>query len=402
MQRQKSMKQENDEVFDLIKAEKKRQANAINLIASENKVSSNVLKALGSVFTNKYAEGYPGKRYYAGNEIVDKVESLCQKRALELFGLNDEEWSVNVQPLSGSPANFATYFSLVPIGEKIMGMTLDSGGHLTHGHPASFSGRIWQSVQYSVDKETQTLDYDTIEELAIKERPVLIVTGYSTYSRIIDFARFRKIADKAGAILMADISHIAGLIAGGVYPSPFPYVDIVTTTTHKTLRGPRGAMIFSRKQFSSKIDRGIIPGTQGGPHINNIAAIAVCLEEAKQDSFKEYAKQVVANAKAFADEFQKLGYKVISGGTDDHLFMLDLYSSIGVTGKEAQLALEKEGIIANMNKIPYDTRTPENPSGIRFGTPTITTNGYKEDDVRKLAKRIDKILRNVKQTNTAN
>lgn len=385
------------QIADLIQKENKRQENVINLIASENYVSEDVLEALGSKFNNKYAEGYPGARYYGGNEIVDEVERLAQSRALKAFNLNSDEWAVNVQALSGSPANLAVYLALVSQGEKIMGMRLDHGGHLTHGHKVSASGKFFTSIQYGVDKETELLNYDEIEKLALEEKPKIIVAGYTAYPRIIDWQKFREIADKVGAYLMVDMSHISGLVAGGVYPSPFPFADIVTTTTHKTLRGPRSALIFSKKDergLPEKIDKAVFPGLQGGPHINQIAGVAVALHEASQVDFKEYAEQIVKNAKALANKLQELGWRIVSGGTDSHLILVDTWmDGKGISGKEASDRLEKDGIIVNKNTIPFDTRSPVDPSGIRLGTPAETTRGKKEKDFEEIAVRIDEILR---------
>ena len=386
------------QVEKLIKQEKARQKKVINLIASENYVSSDVLKALGSEFVNKYAEGYPAKRYYGGNEIADKIEDLCKQRALKLFNLSPNPpaggWSVNVQPLSGSPANLAVYMALVPIGAKIMGMTLAHGGHLTHGHKVSATGKLWKQVSYGVDKKTELLDYGELKKIVKKEKPNLIVAGFTAYPRKINWKKFREIADASGAILMVDMSHIAGLIAGGVYPSPFGYADVVTTTVHKTLRGPRSALIFSREEFSSKIDKAVFPGLQGGPHLNQIAAVAVALKEASEASFKNYAKQVIKNAQALADELARLGWRVVSGGTDSHLLLVDTWmDGEGIGGSEASDRLEKEGIIVNKNTIPFDERKPMDPSGIRLGTAAETTRGKKEKDFIKIAQKIDKILK---------
>ena len=394
------------QINKLIIAEKKRQKSVINLIASENFVSRDVLEALGSELTNKYAEGYPGKRYYGGNEIIDKVEQLCQERALELFKLGPMEWAVNVQALSGSPANVAVYLALVPLGGKIMGMSLDQGGHLTHGHKVSISGKMWQQIPYGVDKKTEVLNYDEIKEKAMSEKPAIIVAGFTAYPRVVDWKKFREITDASGALLMVDMSHIAGLVAGGVYPSPFEYADIVTTTTHKTLRGPRSALIFSRKDkknkdgqpldLDKKIDKAVFPGMQGGPHENQIAAVAVALKEAASPSFKKYAKQVIANAKVLADELTARGWRIVSGGTDSHLVLVDTWmNGKGIGGKEASDRLEKEGIIVNKNAIPFDTRPPMDPSGIRLGTAAETTRGKKDKDFKKIAQRIDEILRKV-------
>jgi glycine hydroxymethyltransferase len=388
------------QISKLIKAENDRQKKVINLIASENYVSKDVLFAMGSSLTNKYGEGYPGKRYYRGTAIVDKIETLAQDRALKLFHLEKDKWSVNVQPLSGSPANLAVYSALVPIGEKIMGMALNHGGHLTHGQKVSMTGKIWNAVLYGVNKETELLDYNEVMEMAIKEKPKLIIAGFTAYAHIIDFKKFREIADSVGAILMVDMSHFGGLVAGKVYPSPFIYADVVTTTTHKTLRGPRSAMIFSKideRDFSKKIDKAIIPGLQGGPHFNQIAGVAVALKEASEASFRKYASQVVKNTKALSDELKRLGWRIVEGGTETHLLRVDVWQDgKGISGREAADRLEKAGIIVNENTIPFDTRGPLDPSGIRIGTPAETTRGKKEKDMKKIAVMIDKILKNNK------
>jgi glycine hydroxymethyltransferase len=385
------------QIEKLIKEETVRQKKVINLIASENYVSDDVLKALGSVLTNKYAEGYPSARYYGGNQISDKVESLCRQRALDLFSLDADKWAVNVQPLSGSPANVAVYLALVEPGAKIMGMELAHGGHLTHGHKVSITGKIWKQVPYGVDKDTEVLNYEKLKELAISEKPKLIVAGFTAYPRVIDFKKFREIADACGALLMVDMSHFAGLVAGQAYPTPFEFADIVTTTVHKTLRGPRSAMIFSKKDdrgLSQKIDKAVFPGMQGGPHLNQIAAVAVALKEAKTPAFKSYAKQVIKNANKLSGELSKLGWRIISGGTDSHLILVDTWQEgKGISGKEASVRLEKAGIIVNMNTIPFDTRSPMDPSGIRLGTAAETTRGKKEADMVKIAIKIDKVLR---------
>ncbi|NOY35701.1 MAG: serine hydroxymethyltransferase [bacterium] len=388
------------QIKELIEREGERQKTAVNLIASENFASADTLDALGSVFTNKYAEGYPRGRYYGGNEVVDELEILCRKRALKLFNLSPKKWSVNVQPYSGSPANLAVYLGIVPKGGKIMGMTLEMGGHLTHGQKVSITGKIWKQIPYGVDKETERLDYEKIMSIAKKEKPFLIIAGATSYSRKIDFRKFRAIADEAGAYLMADISHIAGLIAGGAHPSPFPYADVVTTTTHKTLRGPRGALIFARKSemrnsalsLADAVDKAVFPGIQGGPHMNQVAAIAVALEEAASPSFKKYAGQVMKNARVLADELKKKGWRIVSGGTDTHLFLVDTFEK-GVSGKRASDKLEEAGIIVNKNVIPFDSRKPFDPSGIRVGTSAATTAGMKEKDMRAIAKRMDEILK---------
>ncbi len=385
------------QIKKLIESEKKRQKKVINLIASENYVSKDVLTALGTELVNKYAEGYPTKRYYGGNEIVDKVELLTIDRALKLFNLKSTEWSVNVQALSGSPANVAVYLALVPQGGKIMGMSLDQGGHLTHGYKVSITGKVWNQVPYGVDKKTEVLNYDEIKEIANREKPAIIVGGYTAYPREIDFKKLKEIADGCGALLMIDMSHIAGLVAGKAYPSPFIYADVVTTTTHKTLRGPRSALIFSKidsRELNKKIDKAVFPGMQGGPHMNQIAGVAVALKEASSGAFKKYAMQIKKNAKTIAEELKNRGWRIISGGTDSHLILVDTWmEGKGISGKEASDRLEKEGIIVNKNAIPFDTRPPVDPSGIRIGTAAETTRGKKEKDMKKIAERIDKILR---------
>ncbi len=385
------------QIEKLIKEEEKRQKSVVNLIASENYVSADVLKALGSKLTNKYAEGYPGKRYYGGNTVIDKVENLAIARALKLFKLKPTDWHVNVQLLSGSPANFALYSALVPLGEKIMGMKLTSGGHLTHGHPLSMTGKLWKPLQYELDNKTEVIDYDALKKLAIAEKPYIIVCGFTAYPRIVDFKKFREIADACGALLHVDMSHFAGLVAGGAYPSPFPYADSVMTTTHKSLRGPRQAILFVKKDergFDKKLDKMVIPGLFGGPHENNIAAVAIALEEAMKPDFKKYAKQIVKNAKVLAKELKKLGWHIISGGTDSHLILMDTWmDGSGISGKEAGIKLENAGIIVNMNTIPGDKRSVMDPSGIRLGTCAETTLGKKETDMIKLAVRMDKVLR---------
>lgn len=393
------------QVEKLIKSEEKRQKSVINLIASENYVSTDVLKALGSKLTNKYAEGYPGRRYYGGNEIIDKVENLCIERALKLFKLKKENWHVNVQLLSGSPANFALYSALVPLGGKIMGMKLTAGGHLTHGHPLSMTGKLWKPLQFELDPKTEMIDYEALKKLAITEKPDIIVCGFTAYPRIVDFKKFREIADACGSLLHVDMSHFAGLVAGGAYPTPFPYADSVMTTTHKSLRGPRQAILFvrkddpktplgQRKDFDKKLDKMVIPGLFGGPHENNIAAVAVALAEATRPEFKKYAKQIVKNAKTLAKELKRLGWHIISGGTDSHLILMDTWlDGKGISGKEASEKLEKAGIIVNMNTIPGDTRSVMDPSGIRLGTCAETTIGKKEKDMINIAKKMDKILR---------
>ncbi len=409
---------QDKQVEKLIKAEEKRQKSVINLIASENYVSNDVLKALGSKLTNKYAEGYPGRRYYGGNEIIDKVETLAMARALKLFKLKGDGpfaskahdqiskdiWHVNVQLLSGSPANFALYSALVPIGGKIMGMKLTAGGHLTHGHPLSMTGKLWKPLQFELDPKTEMIDYDALKKLAIAEKPDIIVCGFTAYPRVVDFKKFREIADavvypdgRKGAILHVDMSHFAGLVAGGAYPSPFPFADSVMSTTHKSLRGPRQAILWVKKDergFDKKLDKMVIPGLFGGPHENNIAGVAIALKEAMKPEFKKWAKQVVKNAKTLAKELQKLGWHIISGGTDSHLILMDTWmDGKGISGKEASIKLEKAGIIVNMNTIPGDTRSVMDPSGIRLGTCAETTRGKKEKDMIVIAKKMDKALR---------
>ncbi|MEI6480243.1 MAG: serine hydroxymethyltransferase [bacterium] len=394
------------QIAKLIKAEKDRQKKVINLIASENIVSKDVLEALGSELTNKYAEGYPGKRYYGGNEVIDKVEILAQERALKLFGLSKEKWHVNVQALSGSPANLAVYFGLVPQGGKVMGMTLENGGHLTHGHRVSATGKVWNQIGYGVDSKTEIINYDELKKKAVEEKPNIIVCGFTAYPRIVDFKKFRDIANACGAILMCDMSHFAGLVAGKQYPTPFEYCDVVTTTVHKTLRGPRSALIFVRKDktkkdskgkdisFSDLIDKAVFPGLQGGPHMNQVAAVAVALKEAASPEFKKYAVQVKKNAKVLAEELSKLGWRIVSGGTDSHLVLVDVWmEGKGISGTEASDKLEKAGIIVNKNTIPGETRSAFDPSGIRLGSAAETTRGKKEKDFVKIAQMIDKTLR---------
>ena len=385
------------QIKKLIEWEKKRQKSVINLIASENYVSKDVLEALGSELTNKYAEGYSHKRYYGGQTFVDKIEDLTVERALKLFGLSASKWAVNVQALSGSPANLAVYLANVPLGGKIMGMSLDHGGHLTHGHKVSMTGKARVQVPYGVRSDTEVIDYDDIKKLAEKEKPNIIVAGFTAYPRRVDFKKFREIADSCGAILMVDMSHFAGLVAGKEYPLPFQYADFVTTTVHKTLRGPRSALIFSKideRELYKKIDRAVFPGLQGGPHVNQIAAVAVALKEANTPAFKKYAKQVVKNAAVLAKELTKLGWRIVSGGTDTHLVLVDTWmDGKGISGAEASDRLEKNGIIVNKNTIPGEKRSPMDPSGIRLGSAAETTRGKKEKDFVNIAKKIDVILK---------
>jgi glycine hydroxymethyltransferase len=380
---------EDKEVARIISLEEKRQEECVNLIASENFASKSVIEALGSVFNNKYSEGYPGKRYYAGNQFVDEAEVLAIERAKKIFGAEH----VNVQPYSGSPGNMEIYFALLNPGDTVLSLDLAQGGHLTHGSPVSFTGKTYHFVHYGVDPKTEMLDYEKIREIALKEKPKLIVSGFTAYPREIDFKKFADIAKEVGAISMADISHIAGLIAGGAHPSPFPFTDVVMTTTHKSLRGPRGAMIMCKQEFAERIDKAVFPGMQGGPHDHATAAKAVAFYEALQPAFKEYAKQIIKNAKALAEELQTLGFRIVSGGTDNHLMLVDLTSK-NIAGKQAQEALEKANIITNRNMIPYDKRSPFNPSGLRLGTPAMTTRGMKEAEMRKIAAFIARVLEN--------
>ena len=368
------------EVYDAVSAERRRQAMGLELIASENFVSRAVLEAAGSVMTNKYAEGYPGRRYYGGCEIVDKVERLARKRARRLFGAEH----ANVQPHSGTTANMAVYFAVLQPGDKLMGMDLSCGGHLTHGHHLSYSGRDFKVVSYGVDPKTEQIDYDEVERLAVAEQPKLIICGASAYSRTIDFARFQKIAERAGALLMADIAHIAGLVAAGEHPSPVPHCDFVTTTTHKTLRGPRGGLILCRKAHAKTINRALFPGLQGGPLMHVIAAKAVAFQEALSDEFRGYQHQIALNAKRLAQRLEARGLRIVSGGTDNHLCLVDV-TSVGLTGKIAEAALEKAAITVNKNTIPYDQNPPLIASGVRVGTPALTSRGMEEDAMDEVA-----------------
>ncbi|MBI2075121.1 MAG: serine hydroxymethyltransferase [Candidatus Harrisonbacteria bacterium] len=380
----------------LIKKEVKRQQLTIDLIASENYASKEVLQVLGSPLQNKYSEGYPGKRYCPGNAIYDEIECLAQDRARAVFGLKAEEWGVNVQVFSGSPANIAVYVGLVPPGETIMGMGLSFGGHLSHGHPVSLSGRLWRAVHYSVNAETGLIDYDAVRALAQKEKPKVLVSGFTAYPRQVDFKRMGEIAHEVGAYHLADISHISGLVAAGIHPSPFPHADVVMTTTHKTLRGPRGAVIFSRcstepeKNLSAKIDKAVFPGLQGGPHNNVTAAKAVAFFEALQPSFKKYQQQIVKNAKALAKEFIARGFPLLSGGTDTHLMLLDM-RRFNIDGKSAEERLELAGIVANRNSLPGDDK-PLKPSGVRVGTPPVTTRGMKEKEMFRIAEFFERLF----------
>jgi len=375
-----NVKKVDEEVYNSIQREIGRQDRNIELIASENIVSEAVLEAMGSELTNKYAEGYPNKRYYGGCEFVDEVEILAIERLKKLFNADH----ANVQPHSGSNANIAVYFAFLNPGDKILGMNLSEGGHLTHGSPVNMSGKHYEIVPYGVDKETETIDYDKLREIALKEKPKMIIAGASAYSRIIDFKKFREIADEVDAILMVDMAHIAGLVAVGLHPNPVEYADVVTTTTHKTLRGPRGGAILCKEKYAKKIDKSIFPGIQGGPLMHIIAAKAVSFKEALNEDFKEYQKQILSNAKRLADEFAKRNFRVVSGGTDNHLMLLDLRSK-KITGKKTEALLDEINITVNKNTIPEDPESPFVTSGIRIGTPAITTMGLKEDDMEEIA-----------------
>ncbi len=376
----KNLKKTDQKIYKAIQGEQKRQEEGLEMIASENYVSKAVLETLGTVFTNKYSEGYPGKRYYGGQEFTDVVESLAIDRAQKLF----KAQHINVQPLSGAPANMIAYSAVLKPGDKILGMDLSHGGHLTHGHPVTLSAQIYNFIGYKTEKDGQ-IDYVALEKMAIKEKPKMILAGFSAYSRNLNYRKFRQIANKINAILMIDIAHIAGLIAGKAISNPVPYFDIVTTTTHKTLRGPRGGMIMCKKKYAQAIDKATFPGFQGGPHMNNIAAKAVAFGEALRPSFKKYAKQIILNAKVLEKELKQYDFKIMFGGTDNHMLLIDVFGSKNVSGKEAEIALDKIGITINKNVIPDDSRSPMDPSGIRIGTPAITTRGMKEREVRQIA-----------------
>lgn len=382
-----SLQETDPEIYAVVVAERKRQAHGLELIASENFVSEAVLEAVGTVLTNKYAEGYPGRRYYGGCEHVDVAEELARERAKALFGAEH----ANVQPHSGTTANMAVYFALLEPGDKLMGLDLSCGGHLTHGHHLSYSGRDFKVASYGVDRESETLDYDAIAEQAREEKPKLIICGASAYSREIDFARFRDIADEVGAYLMADIAHIAGLVAAGIHPSPVPHCDVVTTTTHKTLRGPRGGLILCTEEHRKKIDRALFPGVQGGPLMHVVAAKAVAFKEAQNPGFRDYQGRIVQNARRLATELQDHGLRIVSGGTDNHVFLVDL-TSIDVTGKVAEKALEKASITVNKNSIPFDPKPPLVTSGVRLGTPALTTRGMDEAAMAEVAELFADVL----------
>ncbi len=374
-------------VYGLIRAEENRQKNVVRLIASENYASAAVMQATASVFTNKYAEGYPGKRYYLGQEFVDQLETLAIDRAKALFGADH----ANVQPYSGSPANLEMYYALCEVGDPILGMGLPHGGHLTHGWKVNFSGRFYDAHQYGVNPETERIDYDEVRKLALEHRPKILMCGASAYPRTIDFEAFAEIANEVDAYLVADIAHIAGLIAGGAHPSPVALADVVTSTTHKTLRGPRGGLLLCKEKHAKAIDRAVFPACQGGPHLHGIAALAVALEEAARPDFAIYARQVVDNAQAMAEAFNERGYRLVSGGTDNHLLLVD-FTSKGIGGKDAAIAMDQAGIVANANSIPFDKRKPFDPSGVRIGTAAVTTRGMDEAAMRQIVDWIDQSI----------
>ena len=377
------------QIEQMIEKEAQRQLLNIELIASENYVSDDVLQAAGSILTNKYAEGYPSKRYYGGCFVVDEIEELARERAKKLFGAEH----ANVQPHSGAQANMAVYMSVLKPGDKVLGMNLTAGGHLTHGHPLNFSGLLYQFIDYGVDPQSERIDYEAVRQIALKERPKLIVAGASAYPRVIDFAKFREIADECGAMLMVDMAHIAGLVAAGVHPSPVPYADFVTTTTHKTLRGPRGGMVLCRKEYAAVLDKTVFPGMQGGPLMHIIAAKAVCLHEAMQPQFRDYAEAVIRNCKVMADKLQAGGLRIVSGGSDNHLLLVDVKGGIGISGKKAEALLDEAGITCNKNTIPFDQEKPFVTSGIRLGSAAMTSRGFGEEQFAMVG---DWILRALK------
>jgi len=378
------------EIYRLIKQEETYQIESVRLIPSENYVSKAVLEATGSVLANKYSEGYAGRRYYEGQRYIDQIETLVSNRAKSLFGAEH----ANVQPYSGSPANLAVYFALLKPGDGLMGLGLPHGGHLTHGWTVSISGNIWRPIHYSVDRESHRIDYDAVRQLARAERPKMIVAGATAYPRQFDFKIFSEIAREVGAYLLADISHIAGLVVAGVHPDPVPYADVVMTTTHKTLRGPRGAMILCRKELAPQIDKAVFPGLQGGPHNHTTAAIGVALKEAAAPEFKDYGRQIVRNAKALAEELLSRGFQLVSGGTDNHLIVVDLTNKKAI-GKKAAQALDRAGIICNYNTVPFDPRKPFSPSGIRLGTPAVTSRGMREPEMRQIGAWLDMVVANI-------
>ena len=380
----------DQELQKALNAEGKRQRENIELIASENYCSKEVRELSGSILTNKYAEGYPGKRYYGGCENVDVIENLARDRACELFGADH----ANVQPHSGSQANMGVYFSVLNPGDKVLGMDLAAGGHLTHGAKVSFSGKLYDFYSYGVNRETERIDYDQLRKEALELQPRMIVAGASAYSRALDFKEFRSIADACGAYLMVDMAHIAGLVAGGMHENPVPYADFVTTTTHKTLRGPRGGMILCKEEYAKAVDKAMFPGMQGGPLCHIVAAKAQCLYEAMQPEFKDYAAQIVKNCNVLAETLQKEGFRLVAGGTDNHLILVDVKGSIGITGREAEVALDEVNITANKNAIPFDEEKPNTTSGIRLGTAAMTTRGFKEEEFRKVGTWIAQVLKN--------
>jgi glycine hydroxymethyltransferase len=383
----RSLQEDDPEIAEVLREEGRRQGTGLELIPSENFVSEAVLEAMGSVLTNKYAEGYPGRRYYGGCEFADRAEQLAIDRAKALFGAEH----ANVQSHSGTQANVSVYMSALQPGDTVLGMNLAHGGHLTHGHPLNFSGKMYKFVPYGVSKETETIDYDELARIAAEHKPKMIVAGASAYSRIIDFPRMAEIARSVGALFFVDMAHIAGLVAGGMHPSPVPHADFVSTTTHKTLRGPRGGLVMCKAQFAKELDRITFPGTQGGPLMHIIAAKAVCLKEASEPGFRDYAKQIVTNAQRLAAEITRAGFRIVSGGTDNHLFLIDLYSR-GITGKDAQPALDRAGITVNKNSIPFDPTPPMTGGGIRLGTPAVTTRGMLEPDMARIASWIAEVL----------
>lgn len=383
-----ALQQNDPDIYRLLEQEESRQKDKIRLIASENYVSNAVLEVSGSILTNKYSEGYPGKRYYEGQQFIDSIESLAIERAKKLFGADH----ANVQPYSGSPANLAVYLAFLQPGDTILGLALPHGGHLTHGSKVSISGKFFNAVSYQLDPETGMLNYDEIAALALEHKPKIVIAGHSAYPRQLDFARFREIADSVNALLFVDMAHFAGLVAGGVHPSPVPYADVVTTTTHKTLRGPRGGMILCRAEHAAAIDKAVFPGLQGGPHNHTTAGIAVALKEALSPEFRDYAARIVSNARTLAGELQSRGYDLVTGGTDNHLLLIDL-TSAGVTGKQAATALDRAGIVCNANAVPFDKRKPFDPSGIRIGTAAVTSRGFGDGEMKQLAAWIDRAVK---------
>ncbi|MBT8359937.1 MAG: serine hydroxymethyltransferase, partial [Deltaproteobacteria bacterium] len=381
------VRQVDSQIYDLLRQEEQRQADKIRLIASENYTSAAVLEATGSILTNKYSEGYAGKRYYEGQQVIDQIENLAIQRAKDLFGAEH----VNVQSYSGSPANLAVYLAFLSPGDTILGMALPHGGHLTHGASVSISGKYFHAESYGLSEKTGLLDYEALRQKAMECRPKIIVAGHSAYPRIIDFALYRDIADESGALLLVDMAHFAGLVAGGVHPSPIPYADVVTTTTHKSLRGPRGAIIMCKKEYAAAIDKAVFPGIQGGPHNNITAAMAVAFKEAAADEFKEYTQQVINNAHALAETLVEKGFDLITGGTENHLLLIDLTDK-GITGKAAAQVLDAAGLVVNYNAVPFDKRKPWDPSGIRLGTAAVTSRGFKEKEMRQVGVWIDTIV----------